>query len=196
MRGRARFGAAILAAAIGAACAPGMNLRIDQQGDLAGYRTWSFLPLRGGSVRASASDARALDATLTRLVERCLQERGFAQVNDRPDFYVSYVLEVRRQRVVVMETPASDYLYSMNDSPSYEVQATKHRVEIHEMGSLTIFVTDPDERAVLWRGGFAGEFRGAISPYLRSAVPDLLALLPASGASGGAEPSGACASRL
>jgi hypothetical protein len=184
MQGAVHF-AAVLLAAFGLACASRVDVRIDQRKDLAGLRTWNFLTSRSGNVRAPDGDRLVLDAALTRLVERCLESRGFERVTQRPDFYVSYFLEVQRQVVVTAETPAMESLFSMNDSPSYEIQTTRRRVEIHEQGRLTIFVTDSDAQAVVWRGGFEGRYLGALSPHLASAVANLLGQLSEPVAAGG-----------
>jgi len=199
------LGAAILAS-IGVACASAVNVRIDQRKDFAGYCTWNFLSLEDGNVRAPLSDARELNARLTRAVEVALLEQGFVRVMGRPDFYVSYFLEVRRQLVIVTETPALEHLPSLDQSPSWEIQATERRIESYEIGQLTILVSDPDEQAVVWRGGFEGRFRGALSPHLGDAVSSLLERLPApaaasaarpdEGASVGADPSGGCGPRI
>ncbi len=184
MHGAVHF-AAVTLAAFGLACASRVDVRIDQRKDLAGFRTWNFLTSHSANVRAPDGDRLVLDAALTRLVERCLEERGFERVTERPDFYVSYFLEVWRQVVVTAETPAMESLFSMNDSASYEIQTTRRRVEIHEQGRLTIFFTDSDAQAVAWRGGFEGRFLGALSPHLPSAVANLLGQLPEPVAAGG-----------
>jgi len=199
------FAAAILAS-FGVACAPAVDVRIDQRRDLAGYCTWNFLSLWDGSVHAPLHDARELGATLTRLIERGLLERGFVRVTDRPDFYVTTLLEVRRELVIVTETPATEFLSSLHHSTSYEVQASKRRVESYEIGILAILVSDPDEPGVIWRGGFEGRFRGALSPHLKDAVSSLLEGLPAPTAASGArlddgaparaDASGQCGPRL
>jgi len=185
MKGAVRFGAVMLAS-FGVACTSTVDVSIDQQTNLADYRTWNFLSLGSGNVRAPSSDPRELDARLTGLVERYLLERGFARVTGRPDFFVSYFLEVRRQAVIVTETPATEFLSSLDHSPSYEIQATESRVEIYEIGHLAILVSDPDEQRVVWRGGFEGRFRGEISPHLEDAVSSLLEHLPAPAAEHGA----------
>jgi hypothetical protein len=192
---------------LGLGCAPTVDLRIDQRRQLDGYRGWNFLAFESGNVRAPEGNSRALDAALTRLVERCLEARGFVRVTGRPDFYVSYYLEIRRQVVNVTETRAAETLQSFNHTPWYEIHANHgHRVEIYEQGQLTIFVSDPDDRAVVWRGGFGGRFRGEMASHLKDAVSSILDQLPAStaageaataeGASARAEPRGDCASRI
>lgn len=203
--GAVHIGAAILAS-FGMACAPAVDVRFDERKDFAGYCTWNFLPLWDGNVRAPLSDAQWLDARVTRLLERGLLERGFVRVTGRPDFYVTFLLKVRRQHVIVTETPAVESLNSLHHSTSWEIQASKRRVESYEIGSLAILVSDPDEEGVIWRGGFEGRFRGALSPHLKDAVASLLERLPSpadasaaradDGAPGGAGPSAECAPRI
>ena len=187
MQGAVHFGAVLLAS-FGVACASTRDVHIDQRKDLAGYRTWNFLAHESGSVYAPDADARALDATLTRLIERCLLERGFERVKGRPDFYVRYVLEVRRQLVSTEETPAVESLSSLHESPSYEFQATASRVEIYETGHLAILVSEPGEQTVIWRGGFEGRLRGELQPQLKDVVASVLGHFPASVAASGAQP--------
>lgn len=205
MVGAVRFAAAILAS-LGAACASPVQVHIDQRRDFSGYCTWNFLSLWAGNVDAPLSDARDLNATLTRLVERDLLERGFVRVQGRPDFYVTLRLEVRRQYVITTETPAVQHLPSLHRETSYDIQVTQRRVEAYEIGNLAILVSDPDEEGVVWRGGFEGRFRGAIEPHLKDAVSSLLERLPsraaasgappAAGAPGRADPSGECGPRI
>jgi hypothetical protein len=162
--------------------------RIDQRKDFAGYCTWNFLSLGSGNVHAPLADTRELNAKLTRLVERGLLERGFARVTGRPDFFVTYFLEVRHQYVVLTETPAVEHLSSLHHSTSYDVQATERRVERYEIGDLTILVSDPDEQKVVWRGEFEGRFRGELSPHLNDAVSSLFDRLQSPAAASGCAP--------
>jgi hypothetical protein len=187
MLGAVHFGAAILAS-FGVACASTVDVQIDQRKDFAGYCTWNFLSLGSGNVRGPISDTRQFDAKLGRLVERGLLGRGFARATDRPDFYVTYALAVRRQLVIVSETPAMEYLPSLHHTGSWEIQATERRAETYETGHLRIFVSDPHDQRVVWRGKFEGRFRDAISNHLEGAVSSLLERLPAPAAASGAAP--------
>ena len=100
----------------------------------------------------------------------------------RPDFHVSYFLEVRRQLVSREETPATQSLSSLHDSPSYEVQSSERRVDVHETGHLTILVSDSGEQTVIWRGGFEGRLRGETFRQLTDAVASVFGHFPASDA--------------
>lgn len=193
MPGAIRF-AAIVSATFGLACASLVDVNVEQSRDLAGCRTWNFLTLPSGNVRAGRGEARELDVALSGLLENGLRTRGFARVSARPDVFVSYLLQVRRQIVLVSETPAVEQLSSMNSSPSYEIQATEHRVESYEIGNLTVLVSDPDERAVIWRGEYAGRYRGKLAPHLEDAVASLLERFDASAEADAVRP-GTCAPR-
>jgi hypothetical protein len=177
VQGAVHFVALILAS-FGVACASTVDVEIEQRADLAGYCTWNFLTLPDGNVHAPLNDSYEIDVTLNRLVESGLLERGFVRVMDRPDFFVSYFLDVRRQLAVVTETPAMESLPSLDHTPSYEIQVTNSRIERYEIGQLTILVSDPFAQTVVWRGGFAGRFRGALFPHLGDAVASLLTRLP------------------
>ena len=177
MSGAARLGAAILAS-FGVACASPVDVRVEQRKDLAGFCTWNFLALWDGSVRAPLNDARALDSTVMRHIEKNLLERGFVRVMGRPDFYVTFRLEVTRQFVITTETPAVEHLPSLHRETSYDIQVTERRVEAFEIGDLAILVSDPDEEGVVWRGDLEGRYRGEIAPHLGEAVAKILARFP------------------
>jgi hypothetical protein len=178
MSGAARLGAAILAS-FGVACASPVSVHVEQRKDLTGYCTWNFLALWDGSVRAPLDDARALDASVMRHIEKNLLERGFVRVTGRPDFYVTFRLEVTRQFVITNETPAVEHLPSLHRDASYDIQVTEQRVEAYDIGDLAILVSDPDEEGVVWRGGLEGRYRGEIAPHLGEAVAQVLASFPA-----------------
>ena len=208
MAGAVHFGAAILASFC-VACATTVDVNVDQRKDLAGFCTWNFLPLWAGNVRAPLGNEKALNARLTRLLEKGLAERGFTRVTGRPDFYVTFYLNVKRQYVIVSETGAMQTLNGLHSTrtgaESYEIQTTQNRVEVWEIGNLTLLVSDPDEKAVAWRGEFEGRYRRPIRPNLDEAVSTLLGRFserePASeappgdgGAAAVAQPPAACAS--
>lgn len=178
MQGKFRCALAILAT-LGVGCATTIDVSIDHRRPLEGDRTWDFPGLPTGNVRAPGDDAESLNAVLMKLVERCLESRGFTRVRAEPDLYVSYVLQVERQYVVFFETPAVESVQSLDHSVSYEVQASRRRFEMQEAGRLTIFVTDREERTVLWRGGFEGRFKGRLTRHLKEGVANLLGRLPA-----------------
>jgi hypothetical protein len=181
MQGAVHLGAIILAS-LGVACAPTLDVSIQQTRDLSGLRTWSFLAPGRGNVRAPEPDTAALDAVLTHLIGRCLLERGFTRVMEQPDFRVGYVLEIRRQIVNRVETPAMETLSSLHDSPSYEIQISEQSVEIHDRAVLTIFVSDPGDQAVTWRGEFVGLLRGPRLSQLTNVVASVLRHFPVSDA--------------
>jgi hypothetical protein len=183
MQGSLRAAASVLAC-LGLGCATRVDVSIEQQRDLSGYRTWNFLAQRARNVDAPVSHVRGLEQAVTRFVERCMRSRGFERATEQPDLHVLYYLEVRREKVVVEETPAASTLHSMK-GPVYDIQAeTYGRVEIYETGRLRIFVTDAADSGVIWQGDFAGRFRGELSPHLGGAVSDLLELLPEASTSG------------
>jgi hypothetical protein len=193
MQGSLRAAAAIFAclACLGPGCATHVDVSIEQQRDLAGYRTWNFLSQRARSVDAPVSDVRGLEHAVTRFVERCMRSRGFERATERPDFHVLYFLEVRRERLILEETPAASSLHSLQ-GPVYDIQVEpRSRVETYETGRLRIFVTDAADDAVIWQGDFAGRFRGELSPHLGGAVSDLLELLPEATTSGALPVAGA-----
>jgi hypothetical protein len=193
MAGAVHFAAAIVAL-LCMGCATTLDVNVDERQELTGFCTWNFLPLWAGNVRAPHGNEPALGARLTRLVEQGLAERGFKRVTDTPDFFVTFYLDVRRQYVIVSETPATQYLNSMHHpvvSPSYDIQATQRRVEAWEIGRLTILVSDPDEQGVVWRGDLEGRYRDPIPSHLPEAVTSLLERFAAPIEAAGKAPGGA-----
>jgi hypothetical protein len=183
MHGAVRVPAALLLSLavlpFASGCASKGDVTIEERSDLTGACTWDFLSPRSRSVHAPHSDAHALDASLARLLERGLLERGLARATDRPDLFVTYFLEVERRVVIVSETPAVEHLASLHHTPSYDIQATETRKEVHETGKLTVLVSDSADQAIAWRGTFEESFKGEVAPRLEDAVARLLERLPA-----------------
>ena len=189
MQRATHLGAAILVS-FGLACASPVAVNVDQRRDLAGFCTWNFLPLETGNVRGPYPQTKPLSDWMNRVIERSLLDRGFARVTGRPDFYVTYLLDVHRQLVVVEETPAMQHLASLDQSPSYDIQASVRRIEQYETGNLTLFVSDPDEQTVVWRGEYEGRFNGTVIPHLEEAVTSLLERFAAPAEAGQTPPAG------
>jgi hypothetical protein len=177
MRGAVHL-AAIAVAALVAGCATSVDVEFEDGQDFSGYRTWDWLP-GARSVDALPGEERALDALTSRLVGQELQSRGLVRARDGADLLVGYTLRVRRQLVATNETGAVDLLSSHHSSPSYLVQATQQRVQVHDDGYLRIVVTDGNRERVVWRGQLWARRRGDFAHHLPDAVSRLLGRLPA-----------------
>jgi len=177
MRGAVHL-VATAVAVLAAGCATSVDVAFDDRQDFSRYHSWDWLP-GARSVDAVPGEERTLDALTSRLVERELRDRGLVRVLDGADLLVGYALRVQRQLVAVNETGAENLLSSHHDSPSYRIQVTKKRIEVHDNGYLRIVVTDGRRERVVWRGELRARRRGDFAGHLPDAVSRLLGQFPA-----------------
>jgi len=177
MRAAVHLAAAVVAV-VAAGCTTSLDVAFDDGQDFSRYRTWDWLPA-GRSVEALPGEERALAALTSRLVEAQLGARGLARSRDGADLLVGYTLRVQRQVVATNETGAVDLLSSHHSSPSFLVQSTQQRLQIHDDGYLRIVLTDGEREQVLWRGELWARSRQDFAHHLPDAVSRLLARLPA-----------------
>jgi hypothetical protein len=170
--------AAILVAALVAGCATSVDVSFDPEHDFSRYRTWAWLP-GARSVQALPDEERPLDALTSRLVAAELRRLGLAHVDGGADLLVGYTLRVERQLVTVNETGAHQLLASHHSSPSYLIQSTEARVDIHDRGHLQIVMTDGQREHRVWRGELWARRRGTFSRHLPDTVSRLLGRFPA-----------------
>lgn len=169
---------ALLLGALAVGCTTSVEVSYDESEDFARFRTWNWLPHGNRSIDAPEDDPRALDRTVTRLVESAFEERGFERVDLKPDLLVSYFLRVRRQFVVNTSTPAMQTLSSLHSSPSYAIQTTETEFQVYENGALAIVVAERVGLRVIWDGVLRGRHRDEFSPHLDEAVAQLLEGFP------------------
>jgi hypothetical protein len=171
---RLAFSIALLSSIVG--CATTLNLRVEDPGDVARFRTWDWLRDDGERVHAPAD--RDSELQVARQIEESLSARGFRRVPGSAEVLVDFDLTIRRESVEVASTGALQTLHSLHSSPSFEVQATRYETLHYEIADLKIVAIDPRERSVVWRGSFAQRYEEARSPQINDAVAQLLAKMP------------------
>jgi hypothetical protein len=155
-----------------------MNLRVEDPGDVARFRTWDWLRDDGKGVDSPADLGSELKRQVARQIEASLRARGFRRAPESAELLVDFDLAIRREVVEVARTGALQTLHSLHSSPSFEVQATRYEMRHYEIADLKIVAIDPRERSVVWRGSFAKHYGEVRSPQLNDAVTQLLARMP------------------
>jgi len=173
LKGFSRLVAAACVALI-VACAAPVKIRLDEDRDFSRYRTWSWLP---ASRAVEAPDGES-DRVITRVIERELLGRGFAQVRRNADLRIGVLLKLRREEVTSYETGAVAQLSSMHSSPSYEIQGSVKRIDIYERCRLVVYAVDPVDGQIIWTGALEDHFRGRFSPHLEAAISSLVERFP------------------
>jgi len=162
-----------------------LSLQIDAPGDVARYRTWNFVRQdfahpEPDAMRAPLLAGADLGPAVAKQVEIGLADRGFRRTSIDPDVLVHFQLAVREQFIEQNVTGAVQYLPSLHDAPSYDVQTTRTEVARYEVADLLVVMIDRKERRLVWRGRLNERYRGDFAPHLGEAVTQLLAQLPAS----------------
>jgi hypothetical protein len=180
-RAASRLGA-IASLGLVTGCATTVDVTFDEREDFSGYRSWDFAPRRLPKVDAPYGDPVALDARLSRSIERELLARGFPRNADRPDFLVSYHLSLRRRAVVLVESAAPYLLSSLTSSASYWIEGEQRKVaQLHEDLRLSIGFSEPDDRRRTWRAVLMRTLVNASVLPLDDAVGGILDRFPGPG---------------
>jgi hypothetical protein len=159
-------------------CAMTMNLRVENPGDVARFRTWDWLRDEDERVGAPVRTDSVLELQVARQIEESLSARGFRRAPGSAEVLIVFDLTIRREVVEVAHTGALETLHSLHSSPSFEVQATRYEMRHYQIADLEIVAIDPRARSVVWRGSFARRYGEARSPQLNDAVVQLLARMP------------------
>lgn len=159
-------------------CASPVDVRFDPRVDFTRYRTWDWIPGPAGRLDPSGGSPHHLGRRLMRCVERELASRGLARDPEHAELLVGARLRVQRKLMVVRETSAVQHVASMHDSASYDVQATRTRLQPYESGRLEIDLATPRGMRVIWRGVLEREVRGEIASHLEELVARLLESFP------------------
>jgi hypothetical protein len=164
------------------ACAGQVAVEFDPTENFSGYRTWDWLPRRSEPLDVEGIDAQGLHELILAEVERALELRGYPRSapseGEVPDFYVTYHVRIRRELVLVTETPATQFLPSFHASPSYVVSAVEQRIQAFEASTLAIDVADGHDKQLVWRGAYERRVRGSFRPHLKAAVDHILERFP------------------
>jgi hypothetical protein len=162
----------------GVGCSTPVTVSVDEEADFSQYRTWGWPPAEVLDPESIAASATALDRQLASHILEGLRERGLHYAREDPDLVVAARLLVSRQQVTVHTTPAMEWLPSLHNSPSYEIQFTRSDSENHEVGHLVIVVRDPRLGREVWRGETERKFSSAFEPHVGEVVDSLLGRFP------------------
>ena len=173
---RLAFSIVLLASIV--SCSTTMNLRTEDSGDVARFRTWDWLRDDGERADAPSGPHSELELQVARQIEESLSARGFRRASGSAEILVVFDLTIRREVVEVARSGALQTLHSLHSSPSFEVQATHYEMRHYEIADLKIVAIDPREQSVVWRGSFARRYGEVRSSHINDAVAQLLARLP------------------
>lgn len=178
MRWTGWIGALLLAAACGG-CA-GVGVDFDAAEDFSSYRTWAWLPRLEAPPEPYATGPEGLAEEIELRTQQALAAQGFdrVEVEEEPDFFVTYHVEIHTEIVTVHEQQAQQTLQSSTESPSSGVTRSELRRRIYQRGHLVIDVADGDDRQLVWRGETESKYRGSWKPHARGAVFKILEQFP------------------
>jgi hypothetical protein len=165
-----------LAFAVG--CSTPVTTSVDEEADFSQYRTWGWAPREVPDPESITADPSALDRQLASQILEGLRQRGLRYVREDPDLLVTARLLVTRKQVTINTTPAAEWLPSLHNSPSYEVQYTRSDTQSHELGHLVVIMRDPQLGRDVWRGETERQFESAFEPHVGEVVDSLLGHLP------------------
>lgn len=136
--------------------------------DLTEPPTWAWLVPEEGPWGADDPD---LDAAVRAAVERELAARGcVAATALPPDLFVTYDVEIERRVRLASEQPPLETLYSLHDSPSYEIQHVETVTRFYEDATLTVSVANASDREVVWTGSARRRARRSFTPHAARTV--------------------------
>jgi hypothetical protein len=154
----------LLLAACSSATAPPPVASVQSVADLAGYRTYAFMP--GGAVVARPgglgdTPADAVDAGIRRAIAATLARKGLvaAASPDRADLVVSYSLGTTRtvtvQQADRVFAPPGDPFFGAGPDPITPWQFELLRIPVTE-GTLAVVMADARTGREVWRGHATG----------------------------------------
>ncbi len=176
-----------LLALLPTACAhpPDVRAEVDPTVDFGLLSAWAWLPVVTDEARVFGDPE--LEPRFRAAIERGMAARGYRHAPDRPDVFVSTRVEIAREIDEVIETPASQSLYSLHSGPSYVVTTREKRYRVYERATSAIELADGDGR-VVWRAVEERRVRGSIGRHADAIADALLAELPPAGDTDRARP--------
>jgi hypothetical protein len=162
----------------GVGCSTPVTVSVDEEADFSQYRTWGWPPREAPDPESNAADASVLDRQLASHILEALRERGLRYEREDPDLIVAARLLVSRKQVTINTTPAMEWLPSLHNSPSYEIQYTRSDTHTDEVGHLVVVVRDPRLGREVWRGETERRFQSAFAPHIGEVVDSLLGRFP------------------
>jgi len=164
----------------GAGCATDVRVDVDPREDFSGFRTWDWLRPGWPLIPSESGVDRGLEALLRIAVERGLRERGFERTTiGRPDFLVAYHVELERELVRRIETPAMQTLSSPHREGGFEVTASLRTLQAYETGTIVLVVVDAVEQQRVWRGVGVRRVRESFRTRAGEVVAEILEHFPA-----------------
>ncbi len=158
-------------------CAHSVIVDVDEQEDFSSYRTWDWMPQIRPKVVAPSGGGSALDARVAGLIEASLREQGFERTSDRPDFYLTYFLLVKRQTEVVQQAVAPYLLSSHHYSPSYLIEGSVTVIRQYDHFRLAIGISQGPGR-MTWRAAVVSRVAADTELPLDDAIGILLERFP------------------
>jgi hypothetical protein len=179
-RKRAAGLAIALLGAASVACATRVWVDFDPREDFRSYRTWTWLAQSWEVAAAGSRVDPELDALLRGAIERELVSRGYerAAAEAAPDFLVTYHVQLRRQLVQLLETPAMQTLHNPHREGGYEVTASRARLQFYEFGTLVLDVAEAKDGQLVWRGIGTRKVRESFKRQAAAVVTDIFEGFP------------------
>jgi len=119
---------------------------LDPAADVAGYRTFAWLPVSPGIPGEPRQDNIILDRDIRATVDQSLIDKGYVKASSgTPDFLIGYRAEIREKEI----NSVLDYYEYRQAGGSDAV--TDAYVFGHEEGSLILDVVDGRNRQLVWR---------------------------------------------
>ena len=136
--------------------------------DFAKPSSWAWLVPQSGPWGTANPE---LDRILRQSIEAQLAARGcLPSRGEPPDLFVIYRVELRHSFVIRNESSALETLYSLHDSPSYEIQRVVEVARFYQHAELTVVVADGADRRKLWQGRASKRARHSFTPHAAKAV--------------------------
>jgi len=170
---------ALTLACFAVACAPMVEIAIEEREPLSQSRRWDWRPDVSSVVDAAPHEAAGLHVRLAQLIDQALVARGFERSTRDADFFVTYDFELRRQLEVATVPLAPYRLDSLHESPSYVIEGSRTEERLYQTIRLSIDVTEEGGRS-LWQATLRRRVDGHASLGLEDAVATLLEDFPRS----------------
>jgi len=170
----------VLVLAAGCSTKAGVRVTRDAAADFSQYTTWSWLPLVREDEGPRSDMERKLGEAVQQQIRRELSKRGFGYRSRNADLGIGARLTIQREEHIAHHSSAIETLPTFDNSPAYEIQATRSEVTRCERGRLAIRAMDLRRNREVWRGEYQGPCREAFAPYVSEAVARTLESFPAS----------------
>lgn len=169
---------ALLTTAPGCTTKDGVRVSRDAAVDFSHYRSWRWLPTSAEEEVHSSEMERELGEAVLMQIGDELARRGFSYQPKNAHLGIGARLAIRREVHVTHHSTAIETLPTFDNSPPYEIQATRSETTSCERGRLTIRAVDLRDNREVWQGEYEGPCRDSFAPHLREAVARTLERFP------------------